>query len=160
MNCDGTSEALNIRCSIQRILGRASLTTTEPHLHAASDYLGRIVAWLEHQWVGDGRVDGSPPTMRHGSVVGRRVACWQTRTGENDGRAHRACPLRFRARGSGWARLRWVLVEIRGCWQGLCDPCRRCGWAISSGRGLTFAMGPLCWIQFRAMNASARLGLC
>ncbi len=27
-------------------------------------FAGRIVAWLEHQWVGDGRVFCSPPTMR------------------------------------------------------------------------------------------------
>ncbi len=34
-------------------------------------------------------VDGSPPTLRHGSGIGRRVGCWQTSTGENDGRAQR-----------------------------------------------------------------------
>ncbi len=73
---------------------------------SADDRCGRIVAWLEHQWVGDGRVAGSPPTMRHGSEVGPRVAGWQTSTRVNDGRAHRGVNESVPCEGQRGARLR------------------------------------------------------
>ncbi len=66
-------------------------------------FAGGIVAWLEHQWVGDGRVDGSPPTMREGWALARGSGSRPGRLRTSDGRIG-VGPSLLGALGSGGAR--------------------------------------------------------